>query len=197
MDLLLAANIALWVVVAGLVLVVIALTRQVGILYERIAPMGAVVKETGLKVGARVPATELLTLHGKTLAIGPAAASAMLVFFLSPTCPICKKLIPTLREIAREWSGALQVVLAGDGEADQHSAFYERERLAPFAYLLSHDLFHSWQVGQLPFAVLIDADGTVAATGIVKGSSELKALIADFQPDEAPAPVITHRVVNG
>lgn len=197
MDLLLTANIVLWVIVAALVLVVIALTRQVGILYERIAPMGAVAKQTGLKVGARVPTTELATLDGRTLALGRASAGAMLIFFLSPTCPVCKKLIPTLREVDARWGSALEIVLAGDGEASVHQEFYARESLAPFPYLLSRDLFQSWQVGQLPFAVLIDADGVVLATGLVHSARELKTLIAEHPAGPATGPVIAHQIVTG
>ena len=44
------SNIVLWVVVTCLVFVLLALTRQLGVLHERIAPAGALMKGNGLIV---------------------------------------------------------------------------------------------------------------------------------------------------
>ena len=41
MDALIISNFLLWGVVLCLVLVILALSRQIGVLYERVAPMGA------------------------------------------------------------------------------------------------------------------------------------------------------------
>ena len=51
MDPLVIAVIVLWVVVVALLFVVFALARQVGILFERVAPMGALMTDAGPKVG--------------------------------------------------------------------------------------------------------------------------------------------------
>ena len=53
---LMVSNAILWVVVLALVLVVFALARQIGILYERVAPMGALTIDTGPQVGEAAPA---------------------------------------------------------------------------------------------------------------------------------------------
>ena len=48
-----------------------------------------------------------------------------LLFFLSPTCPVCKKLVPVLRSIRsaeRKW---LDIILASDGEKLKHARFIE------------------------------------------------------------------------
>ena len=50
-DAILISNAMLWVVLLALVVVVLALARQIGILYERIAPMGALMMDQGPKVG--------------------------------------------------------------------------------------------------------------------------------------------------
>ena len=51
MDLTSIALIILWVLVLVLVVVVIALARQIGVLYERVAPAGALMINGALKAG--------------------------------------------------------------------------------------------------------------------------------------------------
>lgn len=175
-ELLLVSNIALWAVVAALALAVLALARQVGVLHERVAPMGALTMDTGPGVGEPAPAFTLPTLAGGLLQLGGARPRDMLVFFLSPTCPVCKKLVPVLRSVQAA-EAALDVALASDGDAAEHAAFYERERLAPFPYVLSADLGRRYRISKLPYAVLIRADGTVAAKGLVNSREQLESLL--------------------
>ena len=54
-DALVISNLVLWVAVLALLVALIALSRQIGILYERIAPMGALMMDTGPKVGEVAP----------------------------------------------------------------------------------------------------------------------------------------------
>jgi hypothetical protein len=111
----------LWVVVLALLVVVFALARQVGILYERMAPMGALMIDSGPKVGEAAPRFDLPALDGGELAVGAASAHSQLLFFLSPTCPVCKKLLPILKSIAAAEGGlAANSCFASDGEPDEH-----------------------------------------------------------------------------
>src|SRR5262245_25683611 len=106
----------LFVMVLGLSIAVFALSRQVGILFERVAPMGALIIDAGPKVGAPSPLFELPTLAGTTLKLGGPRERSTLLFFLSPTCPICKKLLPVLKSMRPAEAEWLDVVLASDGD---------------------------------------------------------------------------------
>lgn len=175
---LIVSNGVLWVVVVVLVAVVFALARQIGVLHERIAPMGALVMDHGPQVGAPAPVTAVHTLDGRALSIGSAGPRQTLVFFLSPTCPVCKKLLPALRSLARTEAARLDVVLASDGDdADAHRRFVERESLHAFPYVMSQPLGMAWQVGKLPHAVLVAADGRVAGKGLVNSREQLESLL--------------------
>ncbi len=55
MTALAVSNIVLWVIVLTLLVVVLALTRQLGVLHERIAPVGALMVGRGLTVGDQAP----------------------------------------------------------------------------------------------------------------------------------------------
>ena len=59
MDALTVSHVLLWILVAALALVVVALVRQIGVLHERIAPAGALSLSGGIKAGEQVPALSL------------------------------------------------------------------------------------------------------------------------------------------
>ena len=162
--------------VLGLIVVVFALARQVGILFERITPVGAMVNDSGPKVGETTPAFLLPSLTGGQVQIGASAAKSTLLFFLSPTCPICKKLVPVLKSMSHSESHWLDIVLASDGEEARHRAFIESAGLAQFPYLLSEQLGVTYRVARLPFAVLIDGEGVVRAKGLVNTREQLESL---------------------
>ncbi len=175
-DALVVSNLLLWAVVLALLVAVFALTRQIGILYERVAPMGALMIDTGPKVGEAAPLLEVPSLHGGSVSIGAAAQHSQLLFFLSPTCPVCKKLLPILKSIASAESSWLRLVFASDGDAPEHQAFAKRVGLEAFPYLLSTELGMAFRIGKLPYAVLLDEGGRVRAKGLVNSREQLESL---------------------
>ena len=178
-EALVVSNIILWLVVLALLLTVLALARQVGILYERIAPMGALMLDHGPKVGEMSPVFGLDSLGGGNVAVGLATGKkSQLLFFLSPTCPVCKKLLPILKSIREVEGKWLDVVFASDGERTEHMDFYRKARLEDFPYVLSAALGMAFKVGKLPYAVLIDGDGRVRAKGLVNSREQLESLFS-------------------
>lgn len=175
-EALLVSNIVLWVAVIVLACVVAALARQLGVLYERVAPAGALMLGKGPTVGEHAPVIAVDDLDGVPHEIGTPGPRATLLFFLSPTCPVCKELLPALRSAARRESDWLDVVLASDGPRDEHVTFRKSERLTEFPYVLSPALGVTFQVGKLPYAVLVDADGIVRAKGLVNTREHLESL---------------------
>lgn len=168
----------LWLFVIGLSLVVLALSRQIGILHERIAPAGALMISGGPKVGEASPKLNVSTLSGQELAIGTAntEGNSQLLFFLSPTCPVCKTLLPVLKSSQRAEKDWLSIVLASDGEIAEQQRFVEHEGLGAFPYILSSDLGLTFQVGKLPYAVLIDRDGIIRSKGLVNSREHIESL---------------------
>lgn len=166
----------LWVVVIGLVIAVFALARQIGVLYERVAPMGALMLDEGPKVGEQSPAFELIGLAGDSVSIGKPSDFGELLFFLSPTCPVCKKLLPVLRSIADAEQDWLRVILASDGDEPRQRRFYAQAKLDDFPYVLSTDLGMAFKVAKLPYAVLLDEAGRVRSKGLINSREQLESL---------------------
>lgn len=175
---LLVSTVALWIMVIVLAAVVVALTRQIGVLYERVAPAGALTIGRGPVVGEAAPVVPVDDLGGRSHMLGAARSDgrSTLLFFLSPTCPVCKTLLPVLRSAARSEGAWLDVVLASDGPRAEHEAFVGAERLGDFPYVLSPMLGLTWHVEKLPFAALIDAGGIVRAKGLVNTREHLESL---------------------
>src|SRR6266571_5318863 len=109
---LLVSNAVLWLVVVLLACVVAALARQIGVLHERVAPAGALMVGKGPAVGEPAPVVRVEDLAGTVRDLGGPGAEgrSTLLFFLSPTCPVCKTLLPVLRQVARRESDWLGLV---------------------------------------------------------------------------------------
>lgn len=174
------SNIILWVLVIALSLVVLALTRQVGILHERVAPAGALMPTSGPKVGELTEPLTIADIDGNTVTIGGPSPEHLntLVMFISPTCPVCKSLVPTAKSLANAERNRLQLVFASDGDKlEQHKAYAVDLKLEKYAYVLSEKLGMNFEVSKLPFAVLIGADGTLESKGLVNTREHLESLI--------------------
>jgi methylamine dehydrogenase accessory protein MauD len=177
-DALLISNVVLWLLVIGLALTVLALTRQIGLLHERISPVGALSPEAKVKVGDPAPELALLDIHDHPVQIGGASKdeSRTLLFFLSPTCPVCDTLLPTVERVARTEVPRVRVILASDGLPDEHRAFVAEKHISHLPYILSAPLGMTYGVAKLPYAVLIDENGIVAAQGLVNTREHLDSL---------------------
>ncbi len=179
MDALVVSNIILWLLVVGLALVVFALTRQIGVLHERVAPAGALTLSGGVKAGETPPPLELTTLDGGGIKLDSFAARGrgVLVFFLSPTCPLCRSLLPVVTRIAKEERKWLDLVFASDGGTRaEHEAYVAERQIQGFVYVISQELGIAFQVGKLPYAALLDEHGVLVAKGLVNSREHLESL---------------------
>jgi methylamine dehydrogenase accessory protein MauD len=172
------SNAMLWLVVAALSIALLAVVRQLGVLHERIAPVGALMLGKGLKVGELAPRIAVQDLDGREHTPGAPRSDerATLIMFVSPTCPVCKTLLPVLKSslaAERDW---LDIFLASDGEIAAQREFVSAHRLGGFPYLVSAPLGISYQVSRLPFAVLIDQQGVLRARGIINSREHLESL---------------------
>jgi methylamine dehydrogenase accessory protein MauD len=178
MTALIVSNIVLWVIVLALLVVVLALTRQLGVLHERIAPVGALMLGRGLAVGQPAPVMEVPDLAGGKLSVGGARTDgrSTLLLFVSPTCPVCKSLLPVVKSSGRAEADWLDIILASDGSAEEHQAFVDAQGLASLPYVLSPVLGMTYQVSRLPFAALLDEAGVLRARGLVNSREHLESL---------------------
>jgi len=175
---LIISNIILWILVLVLVAVVFALVRQIGVLYERVAPAGALMAGKGLKTGELAPVFDLQTIQGKAFRLGGERSDgkSTLLFFLSPTCPVCKTLLPVLQAMRSSEADWLEIVLASDGDEQEHREWLKQQKLESWPYILSPQLGMTMQVAKLPFGALIDEKGILCARGLVNSREHIESL---------------------
>jgi methylamine dehydrogenase accessory protein MauD len=178
MTSLIVSNVVLWCLVVALSIMVFALMRQIGVLHERIAPVGALLLRDGLKVGEAAPVLTVADLGGRALSVGASRddGKSMLLMFVSPTCPVCKTLLPVLKSsrlAERDW---LEIVLASDGELEEQRRFVSAQGLQQFSYVVSTPLGLAFQVNRLPFAAIVDEHGVLRARGLINSREHLESL---------------------
>lgn len=184
LEALIISNIVLWIIVVVLALLVFALTRQVGILHERVAPAGALQPTTGPKVGELTSAMKLKGVDGSDVSIGGEQADglASFVLFISPTCPVCKSLVPTAQSLVSSEKQRMRLLFASDGaetdaDVQRHRDYVEELKISSYPYVVSQALGMHYQVSKLPFALLIGADGTLKSKGLVNTREHMESLI--------------------
>jgi methylamine dehydrogenase accessory protein MauD len=177
---LLISYVILWALVIFLSLLVFALARQVGVLHERVAPAGALMPTSGPKVGEMTEAMSVTDLNGNVLTIGgvDSEALATLILFISPTCPVCKSLLPVARSMVSYEGSRMRLVFASDGDKiEQHVAYVSDLDIADYPYVVSQALGLAYAVSKLPFAVLIGSDGSLKSKGLVNSREHLESLV--------------------
>ncbi len=177
-NILIVSNIILWLLVIGLSFLVFALARQVGVLFERVAPAGALMINKTLEVGMPAPQVEVTDINSGTNLIAgtPVPGRAQLLFFLSPDCPVCKSLLPVIKSAQTAEKNWIDVVLASDGEIEAHRDYIQRQGLENFTYVSSKALGIQYGIAKLPFAVLVKDDGIISSYGLINSREHIESL---------------------
>ncbi len=178
-DVLLVSQVVLWVAVLGLTVVILALARQIGVLHERVAPLGAMTMDRTVEVGESAPVLAAQDLAGQKINVGGRRddGRSQLLLFVSPTCPMCKKLLEAVKSFARRERREVEVTLVGDGDRAEQERFVHEQRIEALPYVISPVVGMAFQVGKLPYAVLIDEEGVVRAKGLVNSREHLESLL--------------------
>ncbi|AGT07276.1 methylamine dehydrogenase accessory protein MauD [Paracoccus aminophilus] len=177
MTFLVASNILLWLAFLGVTLVLLGVVRQVGLLHERSSPMGAMITDHGPDMGDKAPEFELPDYFGRSVKIGGPAADGRqtLIMFTAPTCPVCDKLFPIIKSIAK--AEKISVIMISDGAQDEHKRFLDKHELGQIRYVVSAEAGMAFQVGKIPYGVLIDSDGVIKAKGLTNTREHLESLL--------------------
>ena len=137
----------LWLAVLGLSVMVVALLRQVGVLHTRLRPLG--VHFAGEGPERLVPAPPVPDVDYRDHAM-------TLLAFSSPTCELCRELLPSLRVLERQYRDLVLVeVELGDRNQPVFSAF---------------------NVRSTPYVVTVDRHGVVQGRGVANSLEQVEVL---------------------
>lgn len=169
----LASYLVLWGVVIVLALLVLALARQVGTLHLRLGPRGALeLDDEGPPLGEAPEPVDRPDLRGRPVSVG-GPGRPQLLLFVSPGCPVCREVLPSLPVAARAGGMAGRVVV--DAEAEQAGPVYGNGVGAPV--IPGPDVARAYQIPGTPYAVVLDRLGVVRAKGTVNTMEQLEGLV--------------------
>jgi methylamine dehydrogenase accessory protein MauD len=180
----LASYVVLWVLVVALALLTLALARQIGTLHLRLGPRGALELDgEGPPLDEAPQPVDARDLDGRPVAIGGPGAP-QLILFVSPGCPICREVLPSLPVAARV--GGMRPVVVSDSE-DPRDAVPDGGTSAPV--ILGPTVARAYGVPGTPYAVALDRLGVVRAKGTINNLEQLEGLVdtARRRQEEAPA----------
>lgn len=160
----------LWVAVVVLAVLVVALAREVGALHLRLGPRGALEIDTeGPEIGAVVPPLDASAMDGRAARIGGPGASR-LYLFASPTCGICRDVLPAMPLLLR---GGVDGAVIAEAPARDLAAW----RQTGVAVVSSPEAFLAYSVPGTPYAVVLDDRGAVLAKGTPNDPAQLEGLL--------------------
>lgn len=165
-----------WTLLAGLVLITLALARQIGLLHRRLPPAGArEIENQGPRVGAQAPSFDSVALDGRVVGV-PHPSLDTLIVFVTTTCSVCHELMPGVDTVARgEKQIGQAVIVSLDDRAKTERWAAEHEMTLPI--VASRELGVLFQVGTTPYAFVIDRAGYVRSGGLVNHLEHLESLV--------------------
>ena len=152
MQTLIISNVLLWLLLVACSFVLLGLIRQIGVLHARIAPAGALMLDKGVEVGQQAPQVTAVDLTGEPINIGYAGKKSTLLFFMSPTCPICKTLLPAVKSIGKT-AKDLDVIYISDGDQKDHDKIISQADLDKSGYIVSPEVGMTFQIGKLALRI--------------------------------------------
>ena len=149
-DLWVVSYVLLWIAVLGLSVMVVGLLRQVGVLHTRLRPMGVHFAGEGPERLAPAPPVPGVEYGGHTMT---------LVAFSSPTCDVCRALLPSLHAMERQYRD-LQLVEVELAEQTQ-------------------PVFSAFRVRSTPYVVTVDRAGVVQGRGVANSLEQVEVLVEE------------------
>ncbi|NWL77260.1 methylamine dehydrogenase accessory protein MauD [Pseudomonas taiwanensis] len=193
MEALIVSNVLLWCLLIALAFAVMGLVRQIGVLHGRLAPAGALMVDKGVAVNEPAPKVTAADRNGRPVNFGYAGEKAQLLFFLSPTCPICKSLLPAIKSIAKDQADRLDVIYVSDGDMDAQQALIAEHKLEDATYVVGPEVGMTYQIGKLPYAALVDKAGVLRSKGLVNSREHLDSL---FEAEHLGSATLQHYLHN-
>lgn len=164
-----------WIVLLGVLLVVIALARQVGVLLLRLGP--AVPREVGAGPRLGHPAPTLAGLTGRPWRYDE-PMDGTVVLFVSAECSVCDlavSAVPRLRSRFPE----TEVCAVVTGDPESAVALGSKTGLPLEQVYARPELVVAFGVSEVPFAVFVDRTGLVRARGVANNREHLEELVLE------------------
>jgi|SRR5882724_842069 len=176
----------LWVLVLLVSIVVLFIGRQLGNVYQRLGPTGAMMANPGPELHSFIEPLKLKGIDGNEIILGGKHTKNVLLVFMSPGCSSCADVASGLKTISRHERGSLNVVLLSMGsDLKMHEEFRSRHGLRDLPYVISDDVRTKMNITGVPYALLLDQSGILRSKGLVNSLVHLESLLNRLDQDDS------------
>ena len=132
----------------------------------------------GLRVGAPAPAFELPSLEGPIVSLDELRGAGRPVMLVSadPDCGPCASLLPEVAEWQRAHAGTLTVAVLTRGSAEANRRKLGSHGISRVLLQRRQEVAEQYHTVATPSAVLVDADGRIAAP-VAGGADDIRRLV--------------------
>jgi methylamine dehydrogenase accessory protein MauD len=164
----------LWLLVIVLCVVVVALARQIGTLYLRLGPRGALeMDDEGPPLGEAPQPLEGSDGDGRPVHIG-GPGDAQLLMFVSPGCHVCDQVLPSLPVVAHD--ARLSPIVITDADPEETALVFATKAVAA-PVVAGIEIAQHYEVPGTPYVVVLDDMGVVRAKGTVNNLEQMEGLV--------------------
>lgn len=174
--------IVLWVIVAGLVVLMMGLLRQLGLIQLRLGiEPGVLITNEGLERGTKAPDFEAVDVATKRpLQLSQFRGKRLVLVFLTPSCLACRDLVPHLNQVAHDYQGKIEMLAVCYGAGSTCAEFAGRFKLRITCLAdQTNTVAGLYRISATLFAFLIDESGTIRIRGVVNSWPQLEALLSE------------------
>ncbi|MDE3194154.1 MAG: redoxin domain-containing protein [Chloroflexota bacterium] len=175
MDLWLISYAVLWFLVIAEAIALMVLARAVGaiVLGTRDA-----IERDGLALGKAAPEFEAIAATGTKVGLGDLSGTYAALIFASPSCRICRSLLPGLPPLARRLEGKARIIVMLRG-APTDAELMAEEAAAPVEVwsIGARGIAEQFHARVSPYLQVIDPMGVVRAKGLVNGVEHVEHLL--------------------
>lgn len=170
----LVSYVVLWVLVIALALLALALARQIGTLHLRLGPRGALeLDEEGPPLGEAPEPMDARDIDGRSVAVG-GPGEPQLILFVSPGCPVCREVLPSVPVAARA-GGLMASVITDANEPTTLETYGSADLETPI--LSGPHIARRYRIPGTPYAVVLDGIGVTRAKGTVNNLEQMEGLV--------------------
>lgn len=167
------SNVVLWVIQMFTIVVVFGLARQIGVLHQRVRPLGPGKVQDGPALGSRVSQQILTSAGGNDIPLVHDKGVSLLAL-VSPHCSACKPLIESAHSL-RKAQPEVRILVAVDGTESERANY-----LADYSFdhIVDSNQITAVSVASRPFALALGPDGTVLQAGVPNTLEQLEILLS-------------------
>ncbi len=143
-----ATYVALWILVLLEAMVILALTRQVGLLHLRVGAAGARIGNSGPELGERAPETRSYDLNsGRQVTLGTPTGKSTMLVFISPDCSSFDGLMAGVVALSQLERDTEFIIVSDSTNERVNREFIQRHGLNTLVFIVSPEITEEYRIG--------------------------------------------------